>query len=95
MSGERVLAGQITINFRASVPLETVHTAEAWVAQKDGRKVFTVGQLKDPSGGLLTEGEGLFVELKQERLDALKRAGFYRPGGDFFGALVSRAERDQ
>lgn len=91
LHGHPVLAAQITINFRASVPLYEVHTAEAWVERTEGRKVFTKSRLTTSSGELLTEGEGLFVEIGKERFLAMKDAGLAQPGGEHFGTLSSRS----
>ena len=90
MSGHPVVAAQIKIDFRAAVPLEQVHTVEAWVESADGRKIRTVSRLEADDGTTLTEGAGLFVEIEVEKLRALKESGLDQPGGELFGTLEKR-----
>jgi acyl-coenzyme A thioesterase PaaI-like protein len=92
MTGYPVLAAQITINFRASLPLEQVFTVEAWVDKVEGRKVRTVGRLYDEGGQTFTDGEGLFIEIEADRFKAIQEAGLKQPGGERFGTLVERAK---
>ena len=87
MSGHPVVAAQITINFRRSVPLHAVHTVEAWVHRVEGRKIHAGGRICDREGTAFVEGEGLFVELTAERLQAWRQSGLRQPGGDAFGTL--------
>ena len=87
LAGHPVLAAKITIDFRASVPLYEVHTAESWVERSEGRKVYTKSRLTTRDGTLLTAGEGLFVEIGRERFLAMKDAGLEQPGGKHFGTF--------
>jgi acyl-coenzyme A thioesterase PaaI-like protein len=87
MSGHPVLAARLSVDFRASIPLLQVHTAEAWVEKTDGRKVQTRGRLVSPEGNVLTEANGIFVEIPQERFSEFQKAGLTQPGGAHFGSL--------
>lgn len=90
MTGHPVLAAQITIDFRGPVPLERVHTVEAWVERAEGRKIHTRGRLVSGDGAVFTEGAGLFVEIDEATMRAFQESGLARPGGDLFGSLVAR-----
>jgi acyl-coenzyme A thioesterase PaaI-like protein len=61
-AGHRVLAANLSVDFRSPVPLEADVEVEAWVVRVEGRKVWTAGRLALAGGGaLLTEATGLFV----------------------------------
>lgn len=75
VAGHAVLAAKITIEFHNMLPIGTDATLEAWVEEKDGRKVMVKGRIKDPdSGKSFAEGEGLFITLKGEHLELFRSA---------------------
>ena len=63
MTGKRVLAGRIQINFRAPLPLGRTFMLEAWVERVSGRKVVCKAKLLGPDGTVYVDGEGLYLEL--------------------------------
>jgi acyl-coenzyme A thioesterase PaaI-like protein len=73
MAGHAVVAARLTTNFRRMVPLGSDAILEAWVADVEGRKVTTRARLLDASSEPFADGEGLFVLLEPEALDAMRR----------------------
>jgi acyl-coenzyme A thioesterase PaaI-like protein len=61
ISGHPVLAASIKIDFRNTIPLQTVAFFEGWVDAVDGKKVTTRAKLLGPDGKVFAEGEGLFI----------------------------------
>jgi acyl-coenzyme A thioesterase PaaI-like protein len=61
-SGYRVLAVNLNINLKLAVPLEIEITLRGRVERKEGRKVFTRGELILPDGQIAVEATGIFVE---------------------------------
>lgn len=61
-AGHRVLAVSLTFNLRQAVPLEVEITLRGRVERKEGRKVYTTGELLLPDGSVAVEGSGIFVE---------------------------------
>lgn len=58
-SGERptVRTGYITVNYRVITRIGVEHRI-------DGRKRWVTGRLLDPAGMVVSDAEGLFVELR-------------------------------
>jgi acyl-coenzyme A thioesterase PaaI-like protein len=73
MNGHRSVAATITISFVAMLPIESDTTIEAQIDRIEGRKIHLRASLKSPSGQLVATGTGLFIELRDEQLQALKR----------------------
>lgn len=61
-SGHRVVAVSLTFSLRQAVPLEIEITLRGRVERKEGRKVYTTGELILPDGRVAVEGTGIFVE---------------------------------
>lgn len=61
-SGLRVVAVSLTFSLRLAVPLGVEITMRGRVTGRDGRKVFTSGELLLPDGRVAVEGTGVFVE---------------------------------
>ncbi|NKY54243.1 PaaI family thioesterase [Nocardia vermiculata] len=51
------------VNYRKVTPLETPLTVEGTVDRVEGRKTFVSARLRDESGALLADCEGLMVQL--------------------------------
>ncbi|NOZ01466.1 MAG: PaaI family thioesterase [Deltaproteobacteria bacterium] len=79
LAGHAVLAGTLTCRFRKPIPLGTVATLAAWKESKDGRKVFARSTLHDAGGLLLSEGEGIYIEIPPDRfrefVDKMRESG--------------------
>lgn len=71
MSGHAVLAGSLTCHFRNMIPLGTVATLAAWKDGEDGRKICARSTLEDENGKLLSEGEGIYIEVPLEKFRAI------------------------
>ncbi len=67
MGGHPAVALELTSRFRKLIPLGTVATLTAEIAEIDGRKVRTLGRLEGRDGILYAEGEGLFLTLDPAR----------------------------
>jgi len=62
LAGHRVLAANLSVDFRKPVPIDAVVEVEAWVVRVDGKKVFTEARLLESEAKtLLVEATGLFV----------------------------------
>ncbi len=73
LAGHPVLAGEITIRFRAMVRLGSILKLEAGVVDVDGRKVTTFGMLVNDDGACQAEAHGLFIQIDPAALR--KRVG--------------------
>ena len=73
MNGHFVVAAEITIRFLGMLPLGTDTIVEASIEKVDGRKVYVRATMKNPSGQIVTEGQGLFVILKEDVLASLSQ----------------------
>ncbi|MCU0496180.1 MAG: PaaI family thioesterase [Anaerolineae bacterium] len=63
--GHRVLAVNLNISLKLAVPLNIEVTLKGRVQRKEGRKIYTTGELILPDGRIAVEGTGVFVEAPQ------------------------------
>lgn len=75
-SGSPGMTARLTVDYRKPTPLHTPLVIEGRFSHKEGRKVFTTGQIL-VDGEVTAEAEGLFVSLDAERFRQLA-AGFGR-----------------
>jgi uncharacterized protein (TIGR00369 family) len=73
--GIKVLAVNVNINFRRSLPLGTMVEAESRVTRQDGRKVHVQGRMTDMNGNVIADATGLFLELSEAQKAAFKNMG--------------------
>jgi acyl-coenzyme A thioesterase PaaI-like protein len=71
MNDHKVVAATISVTFIAMLPIETETILEARIARIDGRKIYTTAKLIGPAGKAVSEGDGLFIVLKDEALRAM------------------------
>ena len=71
MNGHKVVAATISVTFIAMLPIETETILEARIDRIDGRKIYTAATLIGPAGTAVSEGDGLFIVLKEEALRAM------------------------
>jgi acyl-coenzyme A thioesterase PaaI-like protein len=71
MNDHKVVAATISVTFIAMLPIETETILEARIARIDGRKIYTAAKLIGPAGTAVSEGDGLFIVLKEEALRAM------------------------
>jgi acyl-coenzyme A thioesterase PaaI-like protein len=70
LSGTPGMTGTLTIRYRRPTPLHTEIRLEGRFERKEGRKIFTAGELY--AGDVLTaEAEGIFIAVDRERFLAL------------------------
>ncbi len=72
-SGQPGMTGTLTITYRAPTPLLTDLRIEATCDRIEGRKIFTSGRLY-AGETLCVEGTGLFISLKEEHYEAVRKA---------------------
>lgn len=72
LQGHPVLAGTLTIRYRRPLPLLTTTTVFTGIHEIDGRKVRAFARIADASGQTISEGEGIFIIMK----DALRERLF-------------------
>lgn len=86
LHGHAVLAGTLTVRYRAPLPLRTIATVRSRIDRTEGRKVIATGTVHGPDGTLYAEGEGIFVvmrpELQQLIADEARKEG--RSFGDAY-----------
>jgi acyl-coenzyme A thioesterase PaaI-like protein len=71
MNDHKVVAATLSVTFIAMLPIETETILEARIDRIDGRKIYTAAKLIGPAGAAISEGEGLFIVLKEEALRAM------------------------
>jgi acyl-coenzyme A thioesterase PaaI-like protein len=71
MNGRKVVAATLSVNFIAMLPIETETILEARIDRIEGRKIYTAAKLIGAAGKPVSEGEGLFIVLKEEALRAM------------------------
>jgi len=72
LSGQPGMTGTLSIKYLKPTPLHTELLFEAEYLRSEGRKIFTCARLSS-EGMLLAEAEGLFISLKPETREELKR----------------------
>jgi len=82
LAGHWVVAAELTVAFREMLPLGTRCIIEARVKRVEGRKVRTVGRIRDEDGTVFSKGKALFIALHKDRfglladqVEALRAAG--------------------
>lgn len=71
MNGHKTVAATISVKFLAMLPIESETILEAYIERVDGRKIYTHSRLTGPAGHQVAEGEGLFIVLRTETLQAM------------------------
>ena len=74
MNQHPVVGARITINYRHMVPLGFSGRVESWIDHIERRKCFITSRLSDEAGKIYAEGEGLFIKLTPEQIEASLRA---------------------
>ncbi|MDP1794049.1 MAG: PaaI family thioesterase [Acidimicrobiales bacterium] len=71
LAGQSGMTGTLTIRYRRPTPLHREHRFVARLDRVEGRKIFTTGELYDPEGNVLAEGEGIFIAVDFAKLQQL------------------------
>ena len=73
VGGHPVLAAELNVQFRRSVPLHTCMEFHGWIEKVDGRKVHIRSVLVDAKGERYVDAQGLFMTLPEARIEEMKR----------------------
>ena len=68
-AGHPVVTGELSVRYRARLPLGLVAYAEGRVMNVKGRKVFTKGQLLSADGKVFCEAEGTYIKLSTDHYE--------------------------
>jgi acyl-coenzyme A thioesterase PaaI-like protein len=71
ISGHKVVAARLSVEFKRSVPLGTEATLTAWVERVDGKRVVTRATLVGKASETFGEAEGLFVIMGDDHFAQL------------------------
>ncbi|NOK86179.1 MAG: Acyl-coenzyme A thioesterase PaaI, contains HGG motif [Chloroflexi bacterium AL-W] len=63
--GYRVVAVNLQFDLKRAVPLNTEIIVRGWVEAKEGRKVWTLGEVLLPGGIVAVSAHGLFLEAPE------------------------------
>jgi uncharacterized protein (TIGR00369 family) len=63
-AGHKVLAVNLTVDYRRPVPLGVPCRVEARLVEQQGRKLFTEGAILLPGGEIAAHARGIFVEAQ-------------------------------
>lgn len=63
-NGLPVLAVNLNVDLKHSVPLEVEVVASGWIDRVDGRKVYLAGELTLPDGRVAARSTGLFLQVE-------------------------------
>ena len=81
LSGAPGMTGRLTVHYRSPTPLQTELRFEGWIDRVEGRKIFTLGELR-ASEVLCAEAEGLFISMDLSKFAALKADRDRREAGE-------------
>lgn len=56
----------LNVTYRLPVPTPSDVLVRAWLVTRQGRKWFSIGQITDKNGNVLTEAQGIWVLTKRE-----------------------------
>ena len=73
IGGYPVLAAELNVQFRRSVPLQTCMNFHGWIEETKGRKVRIRSVLLDDKGDRYVDARGLFMVLPESRMAELKQ----------------------
>ena len=68
-----VLAAELNVQFRRSVPLHTCMEFHGWIEEVNGRKVHIRAVLVDERGDRYVDAKGLFMVLPESRIEEFKK----------------------
>lgn len=75
-SGYVVLAADLQIRFRKSVPLNQEHYVVSTCNRVERRRVYTKGKIIDAKGNSYATGTGVFIRVPRERLHNFEHSQF-------------------
>lgn len=73
LSGDQGMTAHLGIDYRRPTPLGVELTLEAWLEQREGRKIHCRGTMH-ADGVFTAEAQGLFIAFDKERFQALLNA---------------------
>jgi acyl-coenzyme A thioesterase PaaI-like protein len=63
----RTVTAELCVEYLRPVPVEEDLVVEGWEADKKGRNLYHVGEIRRVSGAVLARGKGRFVEIDPSR----------------------------
>lgn len=73
-AGHQVVVGNLNVNFRQLLPIQTVVQVNTKIVSVKGRKVMVHGELCSLDGALFAVGECLCIKLTPEQIEAGEKA---------------------
>lgn len=73
IGGHPVVAAELKVQFRRSVPLHTCMEFHGWIDKVEGRKVHIRSVLVDGRGDRYVDAQGLFMILPESRIQEFKK----------------------
>lgn len=73
LSGVQGMTAHLGVDYRRPTPLGVPLVLEGWFDRREGRKIFTRGEMR-AAGELLSEADGLFIAFDRESFAALLSA---------------------
>jgi len=64
---DRAVTGELSVKYLKPVPVDEELVVEGWEAQREGRKIFREGEVRDASGVVLARGRATFISVDPER----------------------------
>lgn len=90
IAGHMVVAAELKTRFKGMLPLGTRCIAEGRVDSVAGRRVEVSGLLKDATGHVFTDGEAIFVKLREDQIRRLAKIG----ADNFFASASEQRGED-
>lgn len=59
------MTAYLNVNYKRPVMTPGIVLLRGWVDRREGRKIWGKGTVEDGNGNVLSEGEALFVRLKE------------------------------
>ncbi len=90
VSGHMVVAAELTTRFKGMLPLGSRCVCEGRVESVAGRRVRVSGLLRSVDGHTFSEGEAVFVKLREDQIKRLADIG----SDNFFASASEKRDRD-
>jgi len=65
--GIRTVTAELNVQYLRPVPVDEDILLEGWEADRKGRNLYHIGEIRDASGVLLARGKGRFVQIDPSR----------------------------
>ncbi|KAJ9651081.1 hypothetical protein H2198_009635 [Neophaeococcomyces mojaviensis] len=65
---DSLYTANLNVSYRAPIPTPSTVLVKTWLVKRQGRKLFSKGQIVDEKGTVLAEADGLWVVARREKL---------------------------